>query len=236
VPRQKSRPAASLSGNQSSFTKGLSLSRRTHTTVDPPAPALLRRNTPVATPRRITDPGHSARGPRLTRRLTLICQRLRYLKPLQEHHLRLAETKIIAALCINSKHPTPMSPLHLPADTDVAHFHFLCAQATPPNIHHQHCLKLHATGLIKRRLQGGCDADGATAASPVMDRVFTLRTSCCKTKHPTVAPSIGQRHPRTPPPSPPTSAGEDFRLACLVCCTHKLVTETTPRRLWQCHG
>jgi hypothetical protein len=47
-----------------------------------------------------------------------------------------------------------------------------------------------------------------------MDRVF--RTPCCKTKHPAMAPSTGERCPRTSPPLPPTSAGADFRPTCLA--------------------
>jgi hypothetical protein len=54
-------------------------------------------------------------------------------------------------------------------------------------------------GLRKRRLQEGRDADGATAA-----KGFHPRSPCCNTKHPTMAPSTGERHPRTSLPSPPT--------------------------------
>ena len=53
-----------------------------HTIVDPPAPVMFRQNTPVAALIENTDPGHSAWWPRLTHRLALLCQGLRYLKPL----------------------------------------------------------------------------------------------------------------------------------------------------------
>jgi hypothetical protein len=76
----KLRPTASLSGNsKSSSTKWLSLSSRTHTIVDPPAPALLQRNTPVTAPMKITDLGHTAWGSHLIYHLTLHCQMMHLL-------------------------------------------------------------------------------------------------------------------------------------------------------------
>jgi hypothetical protein len=42
-------------------------------------------------------------GHRLTHRLTLLCQRLRYLKPLQELHLCPAETEITIASCTSTR-------------------------------------------------------------------------------------------------------------------------------------
>ena len=45
---------------------------RTHRIVDPSDPVLLQQNTPIAAPLKNTDPGHSAWGPRLSHRLTLL--------------------------------------------------------------------------------------------------------------------------------------------------------------------
>jgi hypothetical protein len=99
VPRQKSWPAASLSGSPNSSTEGLSLSSRTHTIVDPSAPALPQRKTSVTTAMKNTDLGHSAWGSRLIHRLTLLRQRLRH-QPIQEHRLCPAETEITTASCM----------------------------------------------------------------------------------------------------------------------------------------
>jgi hypothetical protein len=51
---------------------GLSPTSRTHSIVDPSASTLLRQKTPVAAPMKTTDPGHSAWGPCLIHRLTLL--------------------------------------------------------------------------------------------------------------------------------------------------------------------
>ena len=51
---------------------GLSPSSRAHTIVVPPALMMLQQNTPVAVPIENTDPVHSAWGPHLTHRLTLL--------------------------------------------------------------------------------------------------------------------------------------------------------------------
>jgi hypothetical protein len=97
-------------------------------------------------------------------------------------------------LHVNSRHLAPKGPLHLPADTEVAHPHCLCTQATPPPTMSQ-----SPAGLRKRRLQEGRDADGATTA-----KGFHPEIPCCNTKHPAMAPSTGKRRPRTLLPSPLT--------------------------------
>ena len=78
---------------------GLSPSRRTDKIVDPSAPVVHQQNTPIAAPINTTDPDHSAWGPRLSHRFTLLCQGLRYLKPQREHHLRPAVTELTTAPC-----------------------------------------------------------------------------------------------------------------------------------------
>ena len=81
VPRQEPQPAASPNGYPNSSTMGLSPSSRTNMIVDPSAPVVHQQNTPIAAPINTTDPGHSAWGPRLSHRLSLLCQELRYMKP-----------------------------------------------------------------------------------------------------------------------------------------------------------
>jgi hypothetical protein len=69
-PHQKSRPAASTSNKTNSSAKGPSPSSRTHTVGDPSDPTKLPRKAPFAAPKKTTDPGLSAWGPRLFHRLT----------------------------------------------------------------------------------------------------------------------------------------------------------------------
>jgi hypothetical protein len=47
-----------------------------------------------------TDSGHSVWGPRLIHRLTLLCQGLRYLKPVREHRFRPTVTEVTTATSI----------------------------------------------------------------------------------------------------------------------------------------
>jgi hypothetical protein len=155
----KSRPAASLSSNSNSSTEGLSLTSRTHTIVDHPAPAKLQQNTLVTAPMETTDLGHSAWGPRLIQRLTL-----RYLKPLQEHHLRQPKPRSPQHLARQSRHPAPKGSCAPPRQHE---------RGTPPQPLRSSyttkqppiTLSQAATGLGKRHLQEGRDADGATTAS-----------------------------------------------------------------------
>jgi hypothetical protein len=61
-----------------------------HKIGDPTVPVKLRHKTPVVATMKTIDLVHTAWGPRLSHRLTLLCQGLRYLKLLREQHLRLA--------------------------------------------------------------------------------------------------------------------------------------------------
>ena len=81
----------------------------THTIVDPPIPMELQKNTHVAAPKKTTDPGHSAWGSRPSYRLALLCQGLRYLKPLWERYIRPADTGVTTAPCSGSRSQHPWS-------------------------------------------------------------------------------------------------------------------------------
>jgi hypothetical protein len=88
---------------------GLSPTSRTHSIVDPSASTLLRQKTPVAAPMKTTDPGHSAWGPCLIHRLTLLPKTL------------ISETTLRATPL---PQPSPRLPLHV---------HQMCQlEATPP--------------------------------------------------------------------------------------------------------
>jgi hypothetical protein len=71
-------------------------------------------------------------------------------------------------------------------------------QATPPSIHRQQCLK------PRRVSENDASKKDVTPIAPPPLKVFTLRSPCCNTKHPAMAPSAGGRRPRTSLPSPPT--------------------------------
>ena len=121
---------ASQSGNSNSFTKELFPSSRAHTIVDPPAPAVLQQNTPIAAPLKNTGSGYSTWGSRLSHRLT----------PLSR--TQISETALKAT---TSAQPSPGTPLHHerqlktsntsgssapPANTDHAQLLNRCARAT----------------------------------------------------------------------------------------------------------
>jgi hypothetical protein len=80
-----------------------------------------------------TDLGHSAWGPRLIHHLTLLCQRLGYLKLLRKQHLRPSDTEITIAPNVPTRGYTPMGPLHHPANTDQVHHHSRNAQGNTTN-------------------------------------------------------------------------------------------------------
>ena len=77
--------------------------------VNPSVPVDLQQNTPVAATMENTDPDHSAWGTRLSHRLALLCQGLRYLKPLWERYIRPADTGVTTAPCSGSRSQHPWS-------------------------------------------------------------------------------------------------------------------------------
>jgi hypothetical protein len=178
-------------------TTGSSSSSRTHKIADPPAQPKRRQRTPVATPIKITDPGHSAWGPRLFHCLTLLHQGLRYLNPLREQCFRPAVTEVTTALCT----PTQDSSTHGSSapcrqHKDQAHPLSCCTRANQPPI----ILPQAESSLHKWRLQGGRDADEAAVARPATRLGFHPETLCSRTRRPIVMPPTG----RTTPPLPPT--------------------------------
>jgi hypothetical protein len=114
VPRRKTRLAASQSNIVNSPNMGPSSSSHTHTVGDPPDLVKLQHKTLLVTPMKTTDPDHFACGPRLFHRLTLLCQGLRYLKPMREQHLRLAVAEDTTTMRTNSSPPCPRSVVNLP--------------------------------------------------------------------------------------------------------------------------
>jgi hypothetical protein len=87
---------------------------------------------------------------------SFLCQRLRYLKLLWEHHLHSVVTEITTAPRAPTRGYTPMDLVHLLANTGQAHHHSRNTQGNstsqPPPLPH---IK---TGLQTRRLQEGHDA------------------------------------------------------------------------------
>lgn len=59
---------------------------------------------------------------------------------------------------ISSRLPSPMAPLHLPANTDQAHLLYRCARATPPTNHRHY--------LTKMGLRCGASKEGTTPMVP----------------------------------------------------------------------
>lgn len=150
-----------------------------HMIAIPPALVLFQQNTAVTTPLKYTDPGHPSWGPHFAHRLTLLWQRLRYLKLHWEHHLRLAVTEIITTACAPGQDKQHMVPLHLVANTMTTHntittietppIHY--QQVTQPSPHRQHC---HKPSWVSKHdaFQKGAMPNGATIARKW---VFTRR-------------------------------------------------------------
>jgi hypothetical protein len=137
---------------------------------------------------------HSAWGPRLTHRLNLLCQGLRYLKLLRKHHLRLAVIeKHHSTMHASSSSPAPMAPLHLAANTLTLRTSSSTAYgpSRPPPT-----LPLAETSLRKRRPQGGSDADGAAVAVQKTGLGFHPETPSFRTWRPIVLSPTGRTTPQ----------------------------------------
>ncbi|CAO2037846.1 unnamed protein product [Urochloa humidicola] len=168
-----------------------------------PYPVDLQQNTLIAVPMKITDPGHSAWGPRLFHRLALLCQRLRYLNETAKR-----------ATPPNNQHLDPHSTKHdnsRPLHTWVLRTILLTrtkrtSSAVPRGSSQD--------GSQMQRLQGGYDANGAAVARPKMDRVHTLENPRLR-KHGASqwCPQRGaRRHKGIATIATDTNVSESFRL------------------------
>ena len=152
---------------------------------------MLQQSTLITTPLKNTDLGHSAWGPRLSHRLTLL--RATTLKCTGTSPLvtlgtalpssRTSETALRASptpgrhrghhstKCASSRIAAPMGPLHLAASTLTLRTFSATTHgpSRPPPT-----LPQVVTGLHKRRLQEGRGA--RRRSSKTLDRVFTPRT------------------------------------------------------------
>jgi hypothetical protein len=139
---------------------GPSPSSRAHTVGDPSDPTQLQRKALVAAPKKTTDPGLSAWGPRLFHRLT----------PLPRTQMSEADTGETTEPCTpprDLQHPRALCTI-LP--TRAKRPSSRRAQTTLA--HHHHCQT--KAGLDMLRLQGGHDARHR-CRTPIKNWVFTPR-------------------------------------------------------------